>query len=134
MYVDASVVLAHVLAEDVRPDESFWTADDLLSSRLTEYECWVRLNAYGRADADGARLAATLRCLGLLSLEERVCARCRAPFPVPVRTLDAIHLSTADHLRSQGIVPRIATYDRRMYDAARAMGFAVFPSELPQGA
>lgn len=59
IYVDTSVVLAQVLSEDVRPSDRFWTAN-LVSSRLTEYEAWVRLHAYGLAETHGPALADTL--------------------------------------------------------------------------
>jgi len=36
-YVETSVILAQLLAEDRYPPESLW-ADPLVSSRLTEYE------------------------------------------------------------------------------------------------
>ncbi len=48
-----------------------------------------------------------------------------SPFPVPVRTLDALHLAAADHLRAQGIDVEIASYDERLRAAARALGFQV---------
>ena len=37
IYVDTSVALAHLFAEDRRPPASFWT-ETLVSSRLLEYE------------------------------------------------------------------------------------------------
>jgi len=46
-------------------------------------------------------------------------------FPVPVRTLDALHLASADFLRSQGQAVEFATYDDRLLNAARHMGFAI---------
>lgn len=126
IYVDTSVVLAHVLAEDRRPAPALWKEADLVTSRLTEYECWVRLNAYGRTESEGPLLAVTLAFLDVLELEENTCARCRAPFPVPVRTLDALHLAAADFLRSGGFNVRIATYDSRMSSAAVALGFGLW--------
>jgi len=125
IYVDSSVVLADVLTEDRRPPANFWERDDLVSSRLCEYEAWVRLHAYGCAATHGPALANVLAHLDLLSLDEATCARCRAPFPVPVRTLDALHLAAAEFLRSRGFVPEVATYDARMRDAAAAMGFGL---------
>ena len=44
IYVDTSVALAHLLAEDRRPPASFW-AETLVSSRMLEYEIWTRLHA-----------------------------------------------------------------------------------------
>ena len=44
VYVDTSVALAHVLAEDRRPPESLWQ-ETLITSRLTHYEAWNRAHA-----------------------------------------------------------------------------------------
>lgn len=49
IYVDTSVVLAQILAEDRKPPRSFWD-EDLISSRLLEYEVWTRLNARNLTD------------------------------------------------------------------------------------
>ena len=51
IYVDTSVVLAEVLEEPRQADDLFWQKR-LVSSRLLEYEAWVRLHAY---DVDAAR-------------------------------------------------------------------------------
>ena len=47
IYVDTSVVLAHLLAEDRRPPAGLWN-ETLAASRLTEYEIRTRLNAPAR--------------------------------------------------------------------------------------
>jgi hypothetical protein len=98
-----------------------------VTSRLTEYEVWVRLHAYGKAAARGPLATALLSSLTLLPLGEELCARCRAPFPGPVRTLDALHLAAADYLRARGSLVEIATYDAQMLRAAAAMGFGLAP-------
>lgn len=126
-YVDTSLVLAEVLAETVRPPSSFWTAPDLSSSRLTEYEAWVRLHAYGKVGTHGRSLALVLERLHLVELSDEACSRVRTPFPLPVRTLDALHLSCADFLRAQGFVVDVATLDSRMASVADAMGFRLTP-------
>ncbi len=96
-----------------------------MTSRLTEYEAWVRLHAYDRAATDGGAMRATLMSMSTLELDPAACSRCFSPFPVPVRTLDALHLAAADYVRAQGVSVEIATYDARMRDAATAMGFAL---------
>lgn len=55
----------------------------------------------------------------------QVLARALEPFPAPIRTLDALHLASADLLRSQKQTVEIATYDERMGVAARRMGFVI---------
>jgi hypothetical protein len=126
-YVDTSLVLAEVLAESMRPPSAFWITSDLTSSRLTEYEAWVRLHAYGKAGTHGRALALVLERLHLVELTDEACRRARTPFPLPVRTLDALHLSCADFLRTQGFVVDVATLDTRMASIALAMGFRLTP-------
>jgi predicted nucleic acid-binding protein len=66
------------------------------------------------------------RLLDGLTFEELgrdVLARAAEPFPVRVRTLDALHLATLDYLRVRGQRIELATFDRRMADAAAALGF-----------
>jgi len=62
----------------------------------------------------------------LVEMTPAVLVRATEPFPVALRTLDALHLATADHLRAQGMRLRVATYDVRMAAAAKAMKFDVF--------
>lgn len=54
-------------------------------------------------------------------LVQPVLARALEPFPVPVRTLDALHLASLAFLRSQGVSIELASYDERMLEAARKM-------------
>ena len=44
VYLDTSVALAHLMAEDRLPDDALWD-EPLVSSRLLEYEIWTRLHA-----------------------------------------------------------------------------------------
>jgi hypothetical protein len=55
-----------------------------------------------------------------------VLARALDPFPVPVRTLDALHLASLTYLISQRVDVRLASYDRRMIDAARRLDMPIF--------
>jgi predicted nucleic acid-binding protein len=63
--------------------------------------------------------------VALLDLAPPVLARALAPFPGPVRTLDALHLASAEFLRDQRQDVSLATYDERMAGAARALGIPV---------
>jgi predicted nucleic acid-binding protein len=121
IYVDTSVALAVLLAEDQRPPESIWK-EPLVSSRLLEYELWTRVNARGaiRTHSDGVR--EILSRLSLVELAPTVLARALEPFPAPVRTLDALHLATAHFLVSQRQELLLATYDERMRGCAERMG------------
>jgi hypothetical protein len=57
-----------------------------------------------------------------------VLARALAPFPDPVRTLDALHLASAGFLRERGIELRFATYDGRQRRAAETLGHRLHPA------
>jgi hypothetical protein len=57
----------------------------------------------------------------------RVLVRALDPFPVRVRTLDAIHLASAGFLRQQGQPVEVATYGDRMGRPAVKMGFELIP-------
>lgn len=124
IYVDTSVLLGWLLAEDRSPPEAFWD-QPLVASRLLQYEAWVRLHARGVAASHGDALRAVLDRLFLVELSPVVLARALEPFPVPLRTLDALHVATALHLRDQGLPMAIATYDDRLGQAARALRLPV---------
>ena len=120
IYLDTSVALAHLLSEDRSPPPALWT-ETIASSRLLEYELWTRLNArkLGHSHGEAARLL--VGRIALLELVQPVLARALDPFPVPVRTLDALHLASLEFLRNQGTSIELASYDERMLEAARKM-------------
>ena len=124
IYVDSSVALAHLLAEDRRPPASFWNAT-LVASRLVEYEVWTRLHRRNLGTSRGEAAEALLKRINLLELSPPVLSRALEAFSVPVRTLDALHLASIDYLRQQGQTVELATYDRRMLAAAEAMDIPV---------
>jgi hypothetical protein len=64
-----------------------------------------------------------LKRISLLEMAVPVLARALNPFPKPVRTLDALHLASADFLRARGEPVTIASYDDRLVEAAQLMGF-----------
>lgn len=120
VYVDSSVVLAHLLGEDRVPPESLW-AESLVSSRLLEYELWTRLNARGLTKSHGDAARDLLSRLAMLELAPPVLARALEPFPVAVRTLDALHLASVEFLRAQRQDVTLATYDERQRAAAKRL-------------
>lgn len=126
IYVDTSVVLAQLLAEDRRPPVSLWTSS-LVTSRLTEYETWVRLNGRGLASSHGEAARELLARLALIELVPPVLAGALEPFPAPVRTLDALHLASIAFLRERRLSVRLASYDARMRVAAEALGIPMEP-------
>ena len=121
IYVDSSIALAHLLVEDRRPSPALWT-EPLIASRLLEYEVWCRLHAHALAASHGAGARELLGRVSMVELSPLVLARALEPFPVPLRTLDALHLASIEFLRSCRLQPRLASYDERMLRAATAMG------------
>jgi predicted nucleic acid-binding protein len=121
IYLDTSVALAHLLAEDRRPPDALWR-QSLVTSRLLEYELWTRLNARGLGPSHGEAARRLMERLAVLELLPNVLARALEPFPVPVRTLDALHLASMVFLRARGQALELASYDDRLLVAARALG------------
>jgi predicted nucleic acid-binding protein len=124
IYLDTSVALAHLLAEDRRPPDSLWQKP-LAASRLLEYELWTRLNARRLATSHGELARRLLERLALLEMLPNVLARALEPFPAPVRTLDALHLASMEFLRGRGQMIELASYDERLTAAAKAMGIPI---------
>lgn len=124
IYLDTSVALAHLLAEDRVPSDALWS-ETLVSSRLLEYELWNRLHARGSAVTHGDPARELLQRLGFLELAPPVLTRALEPFPVAVRTLDALHLASIEFLRSQRQEVSLASYDGRMIEAARMLGIPI---------
>jgi predicted nucleic acid-binding protein len=125
IYLDTSIALAQLLAEDRMPPLELWQAD-LVSSRLLEYEMFTRIHALRltRSHADAARQV--IDRVSLVELSPTVLGRALEPFPVPVRTLDALHLATMEFLRSQGQAVTLASYDERLLRAADRMAISIY--------
>jgi hypothetical protein len=124
IYLDTSAALAQVLAEDYVPPVEIWQSP-LVSSRLLEYEMWTRVHARRLAASHGDEVRALLARISLVELAPPVLARALDPFPTPVRTLDALHLASMEFLRASGQTIELASYDRRLIDAARSLRFGV---------
>jgi predicted nucleic acid-binding protein len=121
IYLDSSVALAYLFGEGRLPPRHFWE-ETLVSSGLLEYEVWNRVNARGFGGTLKGSTSALIRKLRLLELTPSVLARALEPFPVPVRTLDALHLATIEFIRREGEAVELASYDNRLLVAAQALG------------
>jgi hypothetical protein len=126
IYLDTSVALAHLLAEDRVPPERLWR-ESLVSSRLLEYELWTRIHARRLTRSHGEHVRALVGRVTLIELAPAVLSRALEPFPTPVRTLDVLHLASLDFLRRQGQSPALASYDQRLSRAARALRVPLYP-------
>lgn len=124
VYLDTSVVLAHLLAEDRRPNPAIWQRN-LVSSRLLEYEVWNRIHARKLSATHGDMVRATLARIAWIELAPPVLARALDPFGAAVRTLDALHLASVDFLLRNHQRVSLATYDEQMRSAAKQIGVAL---------
>lgn len=104
------------------PPPTLW-AEQLTSSRLLQYEVWTVLNSRASGKALGDQAHAVLDRIDWIELEYDALERVLAPFPLPLRTLDAMHVATADYLRREGQAVLFATYDRRQLEVAQKLGF-----------
>ena len=139
MYLDTSVLLKIFVRE---PDSEFYgkltDGQAICSSVLAYTEFWSALLAKERAgvlttaqrqqiwSAFDRNVLEDLIDLtpmspAIFKRANRILERCHPK--VPLRTLDAIHLATADLCHDFPLV----TTDARLRDAATLMGFSVFP-------
>lgn len=121
IYLDTSVALAQLLLEKNLPPRRLWD-EPLVASRLLEYEIWTRIHARGLGRSHDDAVRSLLAHLALLELAPEVLRRATEPFPIPVRTLDALHLASIEFLRGRGQSVSLATYDARLGRAARRLG------------
>ena len=140
VYAESSAVLAWLLGERPggRAERALGAADLVVTSDLTLIECdrvLGRAAALGeRSHAEIARRRATLGAASehwvVLAIDGEVVARSRQAFPrEPVRSLDAIHLSTALVARNLVTELRILSLDERIRDNAAALGFDIAPAD-----
>ena len=132
-YLDTSVLLRIVLREPGALDD-LRSSETLVASELIAVESARtidRLRLLGTLSPDEAasrsRLVSEwLEAVDLVLLQPSVLGRASEPMPVPLGTLDAVHLATALIWRDRvGPVTTLATHDAALGAAARAFGFDV---------
>jgi predicted nucleic acid-binding protein len=126
IYLDASVALAELFVEDKRPPDKLWS-ERLVSSRLLNYEIINRLHAHNSPATHYSIATEIMGKIEFFELSQQVLARALDPFARSVRTLDGLHLATMNHVRSLAPEVLIASYDKRMLEAALALGVAAYP-------
>jgi predicted nucleic acid-binding protein len=132
-YIDTSALLRLVLREPGALDE-LRTYDGLVSSELIALESArtidrLRLQGSLTTEEAAARLRTVnewLEAIDLVLLRTPVLSRASEPMPMPLGTLDALHLATALIWRDRmGSLPMMATHDTALGLAAQAFGFDV---------
>ena len=132
-YLDASVVLRLVLGELNKLAE--WKqVEGAVASALTEVECLRTLDRLGRAGALADKEVAArreevyrlLEAVEVVDIARPILRRASEPFPIPLGTLDAIHLATAIAWRDASTADVVmATHDKALATAARSVGLKV---------
>lgn len=135
-YLDSSALLRLVLREPGGLEE-LQKCEALVSSELLAVECARtidRLRLQNKLSTEDAafRLATVndwLESVDLVLLQRPILARAADPFPIPLGTLDALHLATAlvwrDRMQQELVM---ATHDGGLAIAARAFGIQVLGS------
>ncbi len=129
VYLDTSAAIKLVRPEVHSSSLSRWLGDRggsaTLSSVLIEIES---LRATRRSAPERtARAAAVLRGVGVVTLSPSVIARVTAYADPLLRSLDAVHLATAEHVMTHTgtALEAFVTYDERLLAAARSVGLPV---------
>ena len=132
-YIDTSALLRLVLREPGALDD-LQSYDGLVSSELTAVESARtidRLRLQGsltveEAASTGRTVNEWLDAIDLVLIRPTILSRASEPMPMPLGTLDAMHLATALIWRDRvGPLAAIATHDPMLGTAARAFGFDV---------
>lgn len=133
-YIESSALVAALLERDADALKSVRTRGRRVTSALTIAEAAraiLRARAAARLTIDQERAAVRAlrrferRCF-LVAVTDPILARVRRPFPVePIRTLDAVHLATAEMLGEPPALMVVVTRDIRVRENAQALGYAV---------
>jgi len=132
-YVDSSVILRFVLQQSDQLT-ALLEYDDRVTSFLTEVECMraveaARIRRQLSMDESGERRLVAyrhLRRMHRLLPSLSILRRAGEPYPVAIKSLDAIHLATALVWRDRRAPDLVfATHDFQLGRAAAALGFEV---------
>lgn len=133
-YIESSALVAALLEHDAEALKSLRAKSRRITSALTLAEgarAIVRARVGERLTPDAERAAVRAlrrferRCY-VVAVTDDVLARVRRPFPVePVRTLDAVHIATAESLGEPPQLMTIVTRDNRVRENAAVLGYSV---------
>ncbi|HEV2778367.1 MAG TPA: type II toxin-antitoxin system VapC family toxin [Actinophytocola sp.] len=128
IYLDSNALVKLIREEDETPQLITWLGmqpdGEFVSSALVEVEV---PRALRRNQPEAlAGVAATLRQVSRVEIDAPIRATAAAYMDPLLRSLDAIHLATADHLVASGKhITAFVTYDKRLAEAASAAGLTV---------
>ena len=127
IYIDTSALLKRVVVEKESPEvrrvlrETNAAGDVVAASELAWLEVWRTLR---RMSVDDLESAATTALCGIaeIPLTTDILVRARRIGPAMLRSLDAVHLTSAVAIGATTVL----TYDDRMARAAADLGFEAF--------
>lgn len=119
-YLDSSAVVKLVIAEpeSAALRQFVRRRRPLVTSALARTEVLRAVMPAGEAAVSRGR--DVLHVLDLVRVNDRVLDAAASLMPAEIRSLDAIHLATAQLLGED--LGRVVTYDERMVDAAKQLG------------
>lgn len=122
-YVDSSALAKLLIVEADLPALTRWyvEVDRAVTSRVGIVETRRAVARRGGV-LDTAAVDKALATIEIVELDRQIAERAASIGPVPLRTLDAIHVATALQV---GWIDAFVTYDDRLADAARAAGLRV---------
>jgi predicted nucleic acid-binding protein len=133
-YVEFNALVAALLEHDTDVTKRLPAGTRHVTSALTFSEAGraiIRARTTGQLTSEDEKAAVRAlrtferRCF-VLDVNQAVLDRVRRPFPVePIRTVDAIHLATAELLGEPPQLVTIVTRDERVRANARALGFGI---------
>jgi predicted nucleic acid-binding protein len=133
-YIESSALLAALLEQDSSAKAALRAEGQRITSALTFAEgsrALVRARIAGHLTPDQERSAVRAlrtferRC-AIIAVTDAVLTRAGRPFPIePIRTLDAIHLATAELLGEPPQLVTVVTRDARVRENAQALGYAL---------
>lgn len=129
IYLDTSGAMKLVRPEVHSEDLSLWFGERLDTPVLSSVLIEVELVRATRRSAPGrlVQAAAVLRGIGVVTVSPSVIARAAAYTDPSLRSLDAVHLATAEHVVSvtHELLEAFVAYDERLLAAAHRAGLPV---------
>jgi predicted nucleic acid-binding protein len=132
--MESSALVAALLEHDTTAMGLPASGTSYVTSALTFAEAGraiIRARVAGRLTAAEEQAAVRAlrtferRCF-VLDVDRSVLARVRRPFPLePIRTLDAVHLATAERIGELPQLMTVVSRDARVRENAQALGYVV---------
>jgi predicted nucleic acid-binding protein len=128
IYLDSCAIVKLVVEEDETPALVRWIRDHSEESLVTSVLAEVEVPRALRRGANGVfgAVTSTLARLDRVEVDTPVRATAAAYLEPNLRSLDAIHLATAENLVASGhSLSAFVTYDKRLAAAAAEIGLSV---------